>query len=193
MRHADSFRSFRLPGINGYNSAADGFRHISSRVDGHNHDGCCPYGSEFDGVTGKVRQAVIEEHRLQHHRRAAENLHINTDNHPDQRKEKALDWMIVLPRRDRIQHPADKTDQTADCRADQCEYQGVFHPFDIGLSVSCPKLDNIRTELCKFVHNDFVSVIYKRGGRIVLPPFFSKSVTCRLPVDFSARNWVPKS
>ena len=39
--------------------------------------------------------------------------------------------MIVFPRRDSVQYSADKSDQTADCRADQREDQGVFDPFDV--------------------------------------------------------------
>ena len=172
MRHADSFRSFRLPGINGYNPAADGFRHISSRIDGHDYDGRCPYGSEFDGVAGKVRQAVIEEHRLQHHRRAAENLHIDTDNHPDQRKKKALDRVIVFRYRDRIQNPADKPDQAADRRSNQGEDQGVFNAFDIRMPIFCPEFDDVRAELCKLVHKSLFSDIHKRGREDTAPAPF---------------------
>ena len=97
MVHANGLGSLRLAGVNGQNSASDRLRHIGAGVDGNHQTGRRPDIGELHGVVGEVRKAIVDKHRLQHHGRSPEHLHIDPHNHPDQRKEKPLDGMIRLP------------------------------------------------------------------------------------------------
>ena len=161
MRHSNRLGSFRLAGIHRDNASSHRLSHIGSCVDGNDHNRCSPDGSEFYRVISKIGQPVIQENRLKHHRRSAENLNVNSDNYTNQRKEEPLHRVVITTIGNRIENSAYKSDQTADHRADQCKDQCVFYAAKIGIPVFQPKLCDIRTKLSKFVH------------RVALPLFFS--------------------
>ena len=87
MIHADGFCALYLTGINGNNAAPDGFCHVSAGVDGNDQNRCQPdtfISGKGDPAVCKVRQTVENEHSLQHHWRATENLYVNPDNSPQE-------------------------------------------------------------------------------------------------------------
>ena len=160
MCHSNRLGAFRLAGIHRDNASSYRLCHVGSRVDGHDYNRCSPDGSEFYRVICKIGQPIIQEHSLEHHRRAAEYLNVNSDNHTDQRKEKSFHRVVIATIGNCIENSANKPDQAADYRADQCKNQCVFYAAKIGIPVFQPKLCDIRTKLSKFVH------------RVALPLFF---------------------
>ncbi len=92
----------------------------------------------WHGVVGEVGQAVVDEHRLEDHGGAPEDLHIDPDQDSDQLEKKALDRGILPGVGDRVQNAADQADDTADHRGRQGQDQRVPDAAEIAAAV--PKL-----------------------------------------------------
>jgi hypothetical protein len=82
--HAEGSGRFLLAGIHGLNAGADDFRHISTGVDGNDKHG----GGQLIPMD-HIQKRIVDEHRLNHHRRAAEHFHIDCSNHIKEFLEKA--------------------------------------------------------------------------------------------------------
>ena len=166
--HADGLGALSLAGVNGDNAAADGLRHVGAGVDGDHQDGGGPDVGELHGIVREIGQAVVHEHRLQHHGSAAEHLHIDPDDDADQPQEEALSRGIVLGAGNGVQNTADKTDQAADDGGHQRQDQGVPHAGDIGGAVFAPQFADVGRQLDEFIHGEgsllygFVNVL-ERG------------------------------
>ena len=87
---------------------------LPAGVDGHHQNGGHPDAVKPHGVVRKIGQAVIEEHRLQHHGGTPEDLHVDPDHCPDQRQKEPLDGRVVLAVGNGVQNAAEQADQTAD-------------------------------------------------------------------------------
>ena len=160
--HADGHGALGLTGIDGDNAAPDGLCHIGTGVDGHHHDGGGPDAVELHGIVGEIGQAVVEEHRLQHHGGAAEDFHVNADHGPDQGQEEPLDGRIILGMGDGVEHTADKADDAADQRGHQRQDQSVADAGQIvGSAVFGPELCNIGSQLGKFLHGNRLPSVNK--------------------------------
>ena len=138
MRHANGFGSFRLSRINRNNASSHRFRHIGTRVDGNNYNGCHPHRAEFHRIVCKIGQTIIKENRLKHHRRSAKHFNVYPDYNADQCEEEALYGIVVFTVRNCVEHPADKPDQASDHGSHQCQNQCVFNSAEIGTSVFRP-------------------------------------------------------
>ena len=112
--HADGFGSFKLTLVDAHDAAANRFGHISARVHGNDNDADSP--DIFEGNTEEVRQAVKDEHGLQDHRCAAEDLHIGANNDPDNLQEHPLDDIFIGPAGNRLQDAAKEAYHAADQR-----------------------------------------------------------------------------
>ena len=128
----------RLARIHGDDAAPHRFSHVRARIDGHHHDGRHPDGGEFQRVIGKIRQAVIEKHGLQHHGRAAEHFHIDADDHPDQPQEEPLHGVGGRAEGDGVEHAAHKADQAAQQRAHQRQHQRIADAAHVRAAVFSP-------------------------------------------------------
>ena len=153
MGHADRHGAFRLSRIHGDDAAAHALGHIGPGVYGDHQDRGQPYGRESDRVVGEIGESVVEEYGLQHHGCAAEHLHVDANDHADEPQNEALERVVALRIGDRVEHAADKADQTPDQGADKGQKQRVAHTGDIRSAVSSPQLGDIRSELSQFVHD----------------------------------------
>ena len=153
MRHADGFGALGLAGVDGDNAAPDGLGHVGAGVDGHHQNGGHPDAVKPHGVVRKIGQAVIEEHRLQHHGGTPEDLHVDPDHCPDQRQKEPLDGRVVLAVGNGVQNAADESDQAADGGGHQCQNQGIADAGQIvGHAVVRPELGNVGCQLEQFLH-----------------------------------------
>ncbi|MPM97278.1 hypothetical protein SDC9_144451 [bioreactor metagenome] len=112
--HADGLGPLRLAGVDGENAASDGLGHIRTGIDGYHQNRHGPDAFKADGVVGEIGQAVVNEHRLQNHGRASENLDINAQQHPHKPQPQPLDGMVGFGAGDGLQNTAAKPDDAAD-------------------------------------------------------------------------------
>ena len=152
MGHADGLGPLGLARVNGDDAAPDGLGHVSAGVDGHHDHGRQPDVGEFHRVIRKIGQAVVDEHRLEHHGGAPEYLHIHPDNDAHQLQYDPLGQGVPLGVGDGVQHAADKADDAANHRAHQGQHQGVAHAGEVGATVFAPELEDIGKELGKLIH-----------------------------------------
>ena len=153
MGHADGLGALGLAGVDGDNAAPDGLGHVGAGVDGHHQNGGHPDAVKPHGVVRKIGQAVIEEHRLQHHGGTPEDLHVDPDHCPDQRQKEPLDGRGVLAVGNGVQNAADESDQAADGGGHQCQNQGIADAGQIvGHAVVRPELGNVGCQLEQFLH-----------------------------------------
>ena len=169
MRHADGLCALGLAGVDGDDAAAHGLGHIRAGVDRDDEDGRRPHARELHSVVRKVRQTVVHKHGLQHHRRPAEDLNVDADEHAQQLQQKALRPRVVFRIRDRIQNAADEADQTADHRRDQRKDQRVLDAVQVHHMVLVPELYHVLTELCEFLHD---SSPFRELHRVIPSKFF---------------------
>ena len=123
MRHADGLRALGLPAIHREDTAAHGLSHVRAGIDGYHQDGHRPDIAELHGVVGEI--AIIDEHRLQNHGRAAEYLNIGADNAPQQPQQPALDKGIAVRAGNGLQYAAQKADHAANQRGNYSQQQGA--------------------------------------------------------------------
>ena len=156
---------FRLAGVHGDDAAPDGLGHICARVDGDHDEGGQPdarVALEGRKPIDEIGQAVVEEHRLKHHRGAPEDFHVNADHGPDQGQKEPFDRRVILGMGDGVEHTADKADDTADQRGHQRQNQSVADAGQIvGSAVFGPELDNIGSQLGKFLHGNRLPSVNK--------------------------------
>ena len=162
MGHADGLGTLRLAGIDGDDAAPDGLRHIRAGVDGHDQDGSGPDVVKPQGVVGEVGQAVVDEHGLEYHGRAAEHFHIDADDDPHQLQQKPLGQGIVLRVGDGIQNAAQKADEAANHRGDKGQPQRVPDTAQIHGMIFIPQQNHVLPQLHKFVHGN--SPIYTKSN-----------------------------
>ena len=142
-----------MAGVNGEDAAANRLGHVGAGVDGHHQNGGHPDAVKPHGVVRKIGQAVIEEHRLQHHGGTPEDLHVDPDHCPDQRQKEPLDGRVVLAVGNGVQNAADESDQAADGGGHQCQNQGIADAGQIvGHAVVRPELGNVGCQLEQFLH-----------------------------------------
>ena len=156
--HADGLGTLRLAGIDGDDAAPDGLRHIRAGVDGHDQDGSGPDVVKPQGVVGEVGQAVVDEHGLEYHGRAAEHFYIDADDDPHQLQQKPLGQGIVLRVGDGIQNAAQKADETANHRGDEGQPQRVPDTAQIHGMIFIPQQNHVLPQLHKFVHGNLQSI-----------------------------------
>ena len=152
MGHADGLGAFGLARVNGDDAAPDGLGHISAGVDGNHQNGGGPDVVKPLGTVCEIGKTVVEEHRLQHHGGAPEDLHIDADNGPNQLQEKLLHRGIAGGTGNGVQHTAQKADDAANGRCRQGEDQGVAHTGQIGSTIFGPELANIIDKLNQNFH-----------------------------------------
>ena len=152
MGHTDSHCTFGLAWVNGNDSAADRLCHVSARVDRHDYNGRSPNRGKLYRIIGKVWQSVKQEHRLEHHRGSAEDLHIDPYDDPHQFQEDLLERTVVLSAWDRVENAAYKSDQATDQSPHQCEDQRIFDTIEVGGAVLGPELCDVCSKLRKLVH-----------------------------------------
>ena len=138
MRHADGFGALGLAGVDGDNAAPDGLGHIGAGIDGDHQNGRHPYAGPLDRIAREVGQAVIDEHGLEHHGRAPEDLHIDPDNHPDQLNEEPFDGRICLGAGDGVEDATYKADDATEKRGHQGQDQGVLNAVEIVVTILFP-------------------------------------------------------
>ena len=132
--HADGLGPLGLARVDGQDAAPDGLRHVGPCVDGHDDQRGGPHAHiapKLQGLIGEIGQAVEDEHRLKHHGRAPEHLHIDADDHPDELEEKALHSVVLLGVGDGVEHAAGKADDTADQGSRHRQDQGVAHSHQV--------------------------------------------------------------
>ena len=139
-------------GVYGDDAAADRFGHVGAGVYGDDEYRRGPHAAEAVLVVREIGQAVEDEHRLQHHGRAAEDLNIHAHDDPDELQEKALEPVIVLGVRYRVQYAADEADEAAYDGRHQGEQQGLAQVDEIGLPIDREQGPYIAYECGKSVH-----------------------------------------
>ena len=164
MGHADGLGALGLAGVNGDDAAPDGLGHIGAGVDGHHQDGRHPDAGPLDRVIGEVGQAVVDEHRLEHHGRTPEDLHVDSHDHPDQLDKKPLDRGIRLGAGDGVEDAAYKADDAADDRGHDGQDQGVLDAVEIVAAASLPEFYDVGAQLCKSFHggDSLLSSLYNK-------------------------------
>ena len=143
--HADGLGALGLPGVDGDDAAPNRLGHISARVDGHHHNGRSPDAGPLGAA--EVGQAVVDEHRLEHHGRTPEDLHIDPDDDPDELEEKALEGRILGRIGDGIEHAAGKADDAADDRGHHGQYDGALDAVEIPRPIILQQQHNIVTQV----------------------------------------------
>ena len=120
--HTDGFCALGLARVNGHDTAADCLGHIRAGVDGHDEEAGLPH-THLDAEN--LQKAIVDEHSLHDHGRAAEQLHIAAQEDVQNFQEHALPHRVaLLIHRDGLQCADRKADQAAEERADQCQQQG---------------------------------------------------------------------
>ena len=150
--HADGLGPLGLARVHGDDAAPDGFRHISAGVDGDHDDGHRPDVGPLDGVVREVGQAEEDEHRLEDHGGAPEDLHIGPQDDPDDLQDGPLGQGVVFRGGDGLQNAADEADEAADHRADHGQDQGVGDAVPVLPAVLAPKGGNIHPQLGQLFH-----------------------------------------
>ena len=119
MRHADGIRALELSAVDGDDAAADDLGHVSAGV---NRD------DEQARRNERQRRAVIQkgvapvdDHRLDHHRRTAEDFNVDGDDGVDDLMERA-EYCIF-----RFRRGADDARKQTDQEASGCTDQGNEH------------------------------------------------------------------
>ena len=152
MGHADGLGALGLTGVDGDDAAADGLRHVSAGVDGHDEDGGHPDVVEPQGVIREIGQAIDDEHRLQHHGGAAEHFHIDADQHPDELQEEPLGEGVVFRVGDGVQDTADEAYHAADSSGHQGQDQRVFNAAHVHGPVFAPQQNDVLTQFHQLIH-----------------------------------------
>ena len=87
MGHADGHRALELTAVNGDDAAAHDLGHVCAGVDGHDQNA---RRDQRQRVTaGRKGIAPVDDHRLHHHRRAAENLNVDRNDRVEQLMQRA--------------------------------------------------------------------------------------------------------
>ena len=135
MGHADGLGTLGLAGVDGDDAAADRLGHVSAGVDGNNHQSRHPHIGKLQGIVREVRQAIVDEHRLQHHGGTAEHLYIHPDDDAHQLQQNALGQGVIFRAGNGVEDAAGKADDAADGRGSQRQNQGVLNAGQIGIAV----------------------------------------------------------
>ena len=162
--HADGLGALGLAGVHGDDAAADGLGHISAGVDGHDDERSHPNAGtalKRDRSAGEVGQAVVDEYGLQDHGGAAEDLHVDADDHPDQLQDEPLAHGVALCVGNGVQDAADEADDTAHQRGDDRDDQRVADAGHVVGPILGPEPGHIVAQLHKFVHGSAVSFLWK--------------------------------
>ena len=167
--HADGLGPFGLARVHGDNAAPDGFRHIGAGVDGDDKDGRRPDIVKPQGVVAEIGQAIVNEHRLEHHRSPPKNLHINAHNNSDQLQQKPLGQGITFGIRNGVQHTTDKADQAPDQGSHHRQDQGVLDAVQIGTTVLAPQTHHIGAELGELFHRGALLSLFARNWAVRRP------------------------
>ncbi|MPN17994.1 hypothetical protein SDC9_165352 [bioreactor metagenome] len=136
-----------MPRIDGENAAAHRLGHVCAGVDGNHGERGEPNAAPLDGIVRKVRQPVIDKHRLQNHRRTAKDLDIGANQRAHHAKPGALEHMVGLGAGNGLQHAAEKADKAANKRADHGERHGFPHAAEVDHAVVVPEFDDVTDEL----------------------------------------------
>ena len=119
VRHADGVGAFQLPLVDGNDAAADNLCHVGAGVNGDD---------EKTGRNQRQRRAVIQEsvapvddHRLDHHRRAAEDFDVDGNDGVDDFVQHAHNGVFGARR------GADDARKQTDQKAGGCTDQGNEH------------------------------------------------------------------
>ena len=115
-------------------------------------DGHRPDVGPLDGVVREVGQAEEDEHRLEDHGGAPEDLHVDPQDHPDQLQEEPLGQGVVLGIGDGLQDAAEEADEAADHRADDGQDQGVGDAVPVLPAVLGPQGGHIHPQLGQLFH-----------------------------------------
>ena len=144
--------AFGLAGVDGDNAAADGLGHVRAGIDRNDQDGCGPDVIEAQGIIREIRQGVENEHGLQHHRRAAENLDVDADDDAENFQKDTLGQRIVFGARDGIENAAEQADDTADRGRGQRKAERVEHTVQVHQAVLFPQNPDVLHELGELIH-----------------------------------------
>ena len=102
------------PLVDGQDAAADGLCHVRAGVDGDDEK---RRGQPVE-LNPRVEEAVVDEHRLNHHGRAAEHFHVNHQNRAHHEEDEPLDGVVLLADGYRLDNADDIADDAADKGAD---------------------------------------------------------------------------
>ena len=138
MGHADCLCTFGLAGVNGDDAATYGFCHVSTGVNGYNHESCNPNAGELHCIVGEVGQTVVHENCLQDHGSTTENFYVKTHNESNELQYKALGQGIVFGVGNGIQYTANETDDAADSGCCQRQNQSIAHTYNVRAAVFRP-------------------------------------------------------
>lgn len=78
MRHTDRVRALELSFVDRNNAAADDFRHVCAGIDRYDYDSRRNKRQRTSAACECV--TPVDNHRLNHHRRTAENLDVRVEN-----------------------------------------------------------------------------------------------------------------
>jgi len=132
MGHADGLGALRLADVDGQNAAADCFRHIRAGVDGYNKESRRPLPHVDVQI---LHGAVIDEHGLHHHGRAAKNFHIDVEDQAHQPQKGPLEPGVLSGGGDGLDDAHQKADETAHQRAHQRDEHGLARTHQNGVAV----------------------------------------------------------
>ena len=111
VRHADGLGALGLAGVDRQDAAADGLRHIGAGVDGNDEERCRPHVHVDPEQHGR---AVIDEHRLHHHRGAAEHFNVDVQDDPHETEQPPFDGVLLPVGGDRLHDADEETDDQTD-------------------------------------------------------------------------------
>ena len=144
--HADGLRAFGLAGVDGHDAAANGLRHVRAGVDGDYQIGRRGH-VQPGAVAEEVGKAEEDEHRLQDHGRAAEDLHVDADDRADHRQQHLFDRVVVLGVGDRLQDAAGKADEAPHRRGGHGQQDGLSRAGQVLGIAARPGGGNVLDEL----------------------------------------------
>ena len=146
MVHADCFCAFGLARIDGKDTAADGFRHICTGIDGNNEK-CGEIDIHF--VIENHDNTVIDENGLDYHRGSAEKFDITFKNKVYDFKNDFFPCRVFAFDRNGLNNAYSETDKAAHCRADKRNDKGVERAFEKCGTISVPDFEDAFDKFCQ--------------------------------------------
>jgi hypothetical protein len=120
MVHADRLRALGLARVDGQYAAAHGLGHVGARIYRHYEKGGEPHAHD---IVEQIGYAVKDEHGLNHHGRAPENLHINGQKRVCDFQRDFFRRSVVLLHGYGLHYAHKKADQAAEKGADEGDEQ----------------------------------------------------------------------
>ena len=190
--HTDGLGPLGLAGVHGDDAAADGLGHVGAGVDGdHDERGDPNAGIAFKGdrPVGEIGQAVEDEHGLQNHRCAAEDLHIDAHDDPNQLQDEPLAQGVGFCVGDGVEDTTYQADDTACKGSYHRDNKGGANTGEIIRPVFGPESGHIVAQINKFFHGSRRPFFLRSKKPTVSGPV-SRAGCCKNPmVRGAAIRW----